>query len=588
MLTFRKMMVYGEIAFERNILKRALYVAFVVGTLLNIINQGAHFIQMHWFQLDHLKLFLTYLVPYLVSTYSSVLSRLTFLSGEVSGIDAIIECKDCEHAQIEVQKGDIIPYCVHCTKKTKWKLVDKAEPAKVLPVERYRSMALFAELNPSPVLRIDTDGIITKVNPSAKIIFNNQQLEGCHVTELLPGMKHFDLPDIILNGHVVQHIEDVDGNIFQFDLRGIPESRTTQIYGMNITETRIAERENNQLREAVEQSYNSIMITDIDGKIEYVNKAFEEKSGYSLEEVLGHNPRFLKTGYLPDDVYKEMWETISKGGRWQGLFHNRRKDGSTYWEQATITAVKDEAGHINNYMSIKEDVTDYTETKEALESMALFAKLNPDPVFRFDREGKVTESNPAANEAFDKESINGMYVKELFPGIKNIDIPGLIENNDKTQVYCDANGRIYYFTIRGIKDLEVCQIYGSDVTDKLQAEKAVESMALFARLNPAPVFRFDISGIIRDANPAAKEAFKKEEIKGLNIFDLMPGMPEDDIESLVREDKVVNHVEEINGRIFYFVLRGYPVMKCARFMVVILLNKEKRKKLSNRWHCLQN
>jgi len=81
MLTLKKMKVYSEIAFERNVLKRALSVALVVGTLLNIINQGEHFIKMHWFQLDHLKLFLTYLVPYLVSTYSSVFSRLTFFSG---------------------------------------------------------------------------------------------------------------------------------------------------------------------------------------------------------------------------------------------------------------------------------------------------------------------------------------------------------------------------------------------------------------------------------------------------------------------------------------------------------------------------
>lgn len=112
-----------------------------------------------------------------------------------------------------------------------------------------------------------------------------------------------------------------------------------------------------KLSRAVEQSPVSIMITGICGNIEYVNDFFCRITGYSANEVLGKNPRFLKSGETPDEVYAKLWNTISSGDTWNGEFHNRKANGDMYWESASITPVTDKEGRIINYLGVKEDIT---------------------------------------------------------------------------------------------------------------------------------------------------------------------------------------------------------------------------------------
>ena len=108
---------------------------------------------------------------------------------------------------------------------------------------------------------------------------------------------------------------------------------------------------------AVEQSANSVIITDANGNIEYVNPKFTAVSGYSSEEAIGRNPRFLKSGKHTRSYHIELWKTISAGKEWQGEFCNVTKAGQLYWELASIAPIKDENGAITNYVAIKEDIT---------------------------------------------------------------------------------------------------------------------------------------------------------------------------------------------------------------------------------------
>lgn len=108
----------------------------------------------------------------------------------------------------------------------------------------------------------------------------------------------------------------------------------------------------------VEQSPESIFITDTKARIEYVNQAFLVNTGYSREEVLGNNPRMLRSGRTPQAVYDEMWATLSRGDSWQGELYNRRKDGREYVEFAHIAPVRQPDGRITHYVAIKEDITD--------------------------------------------------------------------------------------------------------------------------------------------------------------------------------------------------------------------------------------
>jgi len=112
---------------------------------------------------------------------------------------------------------------------------------------------------------------------------------------------------------------------------------------------------------AIEHSPSTVVITDIEGNIIYVNPKFSEVTGYHYKEVLGKNPRLLKSGKMPKQQYQKMWETISKGGIWRGEFLNCAKDGSYYWEVASIAPVK-EGNKITNYIKVAEVVTDLKQT----------------------------------------------------------------------------------------------------------------------------------------------------------------------------------------------------------------------------------
>jgi PAS domain S-box-containing protein len=119
-----------------------------------------------------------------------------------------------------------------------------------------------------------------------------------------------------------------------------------------------AEANLRKLSVAVEQSPVSIVITDMSGTIEYVNTHFTLLTGYSQEEVIGLNPRILKSGETSTREYRQLWETILAGGEWRGEFHNRKKDGELYWEQAHISPIRDSGNRITHFIGIKEDITE--------------------------------------------------------------------------------------------------------------------------------------------------------------------------------------------------------------------------------------
>ncbi len=138
------------------------------------------------------------------------------------------------------------------------------------------------------------------------------------------------------------------------DYQGAP---AVQVFVHDITGRRQAENELRKLSMAVNQSPASVVITDTRGNMEYVNPKFTEVTGYSRDEVLGGNPRMLKSGETPRQEYAALWRTITEGGEWRGEFHNRKKDGSLFWERAFISPIRDAAGAITHFLGVKEDIT---------------------------------------------------------------------------------------------------------------------------------------------------------------------------------------------------------------------------------------
>ena len=129
-----------------------------------------------------------------------------------------------------------------------------------------------------------------------------------------------------------------------------------------------------RLTQAVEQSPTSIVITDFDGNITYVNPQFTKLTGYSYDEAIGKNPNILQSGQTSDKEYREMWQTIKSGQIWKGEFLNKKKNGDLYWEQATLAPVLDHEGRIINFIAVKADIT---ERKHAQNELQRLARTDP-------------------------------------------------------------------------------------------------------------------------------------------------------------------------------------------------------------------
>ena len=137
--------------------------------------------------------------------------------------------------------------------------------------------------------------------------------------------------------------------------------------------TAASERKVKRLSHAVDQSPSMLVITDVDGNIEFVNPRFTELTGYTMDEVAGRNSRILKSGENLPELYEDLWRTISRGEVWKGEFLNKKKNGELFWESASITALRNSDNEITNYFKVAEDITE--RKKVEMEKEALIGEL---------------------------------------------------------------------------------------------------------------------------------------------------------------------------------------------------------------------
>ena len=171
----------------------------------------------------------------------------------------------------------------------------------------------------------------------------------------------------------------------------IGSHNTTQV-ALEVSKKEIKQREQveielRKLTQAVEQSPVSIIITDIAGNIEYVNPRFSSITGYSMDEIRGKTSRILRTGHTPAAEYEILWKTILEGNVWNGEFLNRKKNGETYWEKASISSIRDENGEIKYFLGVKEDITAIKTSQAALlaseERYRRLVENSPDILYRY-------------------------------------------------------------------------------------------------------------------------------------------------------------------------------------------------------------
>lgn len=234
---------------------------------------------------------------------------------------------------------------------------------------------------------IDEGGDIQSFNLAAERIFGYEASEvlGQNVSILVP-KQHADGRDDYIRRYletsesksigVTRRLEArrKDGTIIPVNLTlskvqlDDDISFTGIVHDLSREERKDAELQ--QLSRAVEQSPVSILITSTAGEIEYVNPSFCEMTGYAVDEVIGRNPRFLNSGQTTTDEYRKLWDTISKGGIWRGVFRNKAKSGELFWLSSTVCPVHDQLGEITHFISISEDITD-ARKKESMLTQAM-------------------------------------------------------------------------------------------------------------------------------------------------------------------------------------------------------------------------
>ncbi len=202
--------------------------------------------------------------------------------------------------------------------------------------------------------------------------------------------------------YTVEHIHyRADGSPYYADVHGYPiydeKGNVVQMieYSIDITARKDAENELRKLSSATEQAASGIVITNIEGVIEFANPAAAKITGYPPEELIGQAPNLLKSGKHEASFYDELWDTIIKGEIWRGELINRRKDGSLYWESQVISPVRDENNEITHYVAIKEDITKIKEAEEGLRNLSNATEQTANGVVITDLHGHIQYVNPA-------------------------------------------------------------------------------------------------------------------------------------------------------------------------------------------------
>ncbi len=230
-----------------------------------------------------------------------------------------------------------------------------------------------------------------------------------------------------------------------------------------------ADDELQKLSHAVEQSPVTIVITNADGNIEYVNPKFTELTGYTPEEVIGKNPRILKSSVYSTEFYEQLWETIQSGSDWRGEFQNRKKDGGLYWEDATISPVLNSDGVITHYLAVKEDITERKEAEKAIraseERYRTLFEDSLDAVFIATPGGKLLDINAAGVELFGYSSLEDMFELDIAENfyqnpadrellVKEIELKGFVRDFEALMKKKDGTEIIVSITSNAVRDSE--------------------------------------------------------------------------------------------------------------------------------------
>jgi phosphoserine phosphatase RsbU/P len=309
-----------------------------------------------------------------------------------------------------------------------------------------RAGALFAEIEdklhdifdtiPDGLILINEAGIIQFFNSGAERLFGYRREEtlGKNVKILMPSPNR-EAHDRYLSNYLRTGVRKIigagrevealrkDGSVFPIYLSlGELELAGRRLFvGVthDLSNRKRVEQKLQTRSSAVDQSPNAVLISNKDGVIEYVNDSFARLTGYDASELIGRNPRLLRSDHTNRDEYRSLWRTIIEGREWRGEIEDRRKDGSLYWVKETITPLRNARGEITHYLAIQEDITELKREKEALvkseERFRHVAEMTGEWIWEQDPNGQYIYSSAAVYHilGFTPEEIIGKNYREL-------------------------------------------------------------------------------------------------------------------------------------------------------------------------------
>ncbi len=251
-------------------------------------------------------------------------------------------------------------------------VIVRCESEKKLRESEEKFRSIFENMQDA-YFEASVDGIILEISPSIEIItkgqYNRHDMIGNPFAGVYssPEDRKIYYSKLFNQKSVTDYelsVQNKDGSLIPIAVSAVlsynADGKPAKISGIirDITERKANETALKKLSQAVQQSPVMVCITDLDGNFEYANPKATELTGYTLEELVGQNPRILNSGEKPKEEYRILWETLKSGKEWRGEFHNKKKNGELFWSAASISPIIDSRGNLTHYLAVQEDITE--------------------------------------------------------------------------------------------------------------------------------------------------------------------------------------------------------------------------------------
>ncbi|MGA9804023.1 MAG: PAS domain S-box protein [Terriglobales bacterium] len=378
--------------------------------------------------------------------------------------------------------------------------------------------AALVQQSDDAIISTDLDGTVTSWNRGAEQTYGYSAAEalGRHISFCYPPERRTKVNAFlqrIANGEAIERFDTQrlkkDGTLIDVSLSvSAIEDETGKIVGVSgiardVTARRRTARQLQLQSAALEAAANGIVITDRQGTIVWANHSFTRMTGYSNQEIVGKNPRLLKSEEQPDSCYAKLWSTISSGKVWQGEIVNRRKDGTTYTEEMTITPVTQETGSETDtyFIAIKRDITERKKAEEELQRLASIVEFSEDAIIGKNIDGVITSWNRGAEKiyGYTRDEVVGRDLSFLLPPERQAEIQAIMERVLSGQsIECLETQRLtrtgsaidVSLSVSPIKDasghIAGASTIARDITQRKVAEKQVQFLAYYDALTGLP------------------------------------------------------------------------------------------------------